>query len=695
MRRSFLFHLSSIIAAFTFLTGANATYFPFGRLTANLTQPGLATDYRASSSSQFASTPAATSGTDVLALAPVVENNTPLVVDPEVKALVDAGSVADFWIQLRQTANLAAMPQSITPAMQSTYVYNSMTTIASTSQSRVIAYLKGHGLKYESHWIVNSVLVFGASQADLSTLSTYPEVLEIKGRFFASLEKDENELTPAIQPSSVSSGMVTSQTNWGLDFTLAPQVWTTYNDKGSGIVVANIDTGVQWNHPALINQYRGTITGSSNYNWYVPTESSKSYCGGAAATAPCDWNSHGTHTMGTMVGDDGIPGDLGHHIGMAPQAEWVACMGCDSTTPGSECPDNSLTTCAEWVIAPTDLNGENPDPSKAPNIVNNSWSGSSSGDTWFQTFIQTWVAAGIFPAFSIGNSGPDCSTTRSPGDYPESLGSGAIDSTGLIAYYSGIGPGGFGVLKPDLVAPGSNIISSINNGGYGTKSGTSMASPHTAGAVALLWSAVPALKGKVADTISLLHMTANPNTPDSGSCGGPTPDSSPNYTYGYGYLDAMALVTSGLGIAPTLSFVQGFGKIYANAPANFSIQVLNPPEGTAYPQTRLNVTMKNASVTGISSFDYFDGSAWVPLTLVQSGPDVIGFIGQETGFIMDKGYNQTINFRITWSNPTTYQIIFQLVDLAVPGHVLANLGTTATVNMYSYILPVIMNDSPF
>src|SRR5206468_1046938 len=196
------------------------------------------------------------------------------------------------------------------------------------------------------------------------------------------------------------------------------------------IVVANIDTGVQFDHPALVRQYRGNNgdgTFDHNYNWFDPA----SVCG-FPSVAPCDNVFHGTHTMGTMVGDDGA----GNQIGVAPAARWIAAKGCESDS----CTVASLLAAGQWVLAPTDLNGQNPRPDLRPHIVNNSWGG-GSGDPFFQSTVQAWVAAGMFPAFANGNNGQfGCGSASSPGDYPESYGVGAYDINNTIAFFSGRGP---------------------------------------------------------------------------------------------------------------------------------------------------------------------------------------------------------------------------------------------------------------
>ncbi len=232
--------------------------------------------------------------------------------------------------------------------------------------------------------------------------------------------------------------------------------------------------------------------------------------------------------MGTMVGDDDP--SLSYQVGMAPNAKWIACKGCESNS----CSDFALNTCADWILAPGGSTANRPD------VVNNSWGG-SGGDTWYRAKVQAWVAAGIFPAFSAGNAGSSCSTLGSPGDYQESFASAAHDSGSSIASFSSRGASAFGhdpYTKPNIASPGVNICSSVPTNNWSCSySGTSMASPHTAGAVALLWSCNPSLVGQVDATFQALQNSAG--TPPAGNCGAP-PDGQGNYTFGYGYLNVLA-----------------------------------------------------------------------------------------------------------------------------------------------------------
>jgi hypothetical protein len=242
--------------------------------------------------------------------------------------------------------------------------------------------------------------------------------------------------------------------------------------------------------------------------------------------------------MGTMIADDD-PG-LTYIAGMAPDAQWIACKGCESYS----CSDYALNTCADWILAPDD------NPDNRPHIVNNSWGG-WGGDSWYLGKVNAWRAAGIFPAFSAGNN-YSCNSLGSPGDYQESFASASHMSNRNISSFSSKGPSYFGhepYTKPNISAPGDYICSTVPTNGWDCSySGTSMASPHSAGAVALLWSCDPSLIGQIDATFELLQDTAD--TPPAGSCGAP-PDGEGNYTFGYGYLNVLAAGNEVCGGGPT------------------------------------------------------------------------------------------------------------------------------------------------
>jgi len=389
----------------------------------------------------------------------------------------------------------------------------------------VIGYAVKHGLDYASMLTTNSVFIRGGNLDAARDLAALPGVAYLR------LERI-TVLDPIIDTGK--PGLPEAITDWGITDTKANQVWSQFGVRGGGIKVANIDTGVQWNHPALVNQFACPGDPTNAACWRDPSN----ICAGGSA---CDNNGHGTHTMGTMVAKDDPA--LTYIAGMAPDATWIACKGCES----SSCTDFALNTCADWLLQP----GGNPD--NRPNVVNNSWGG-GGGDNWYQVKVQAWRASGIFPAFSAGNSGSGCSTLGSPGDYQESMGSAAHDSSRTVASFSSRGPSStFGhdpYTKPNISAPGVSICSTVPTDGWSCGySGTSMASPHTAGAVALLWSGCPALVGQMAATFEILQN--NSDVAPAGNCSAP-PDGQGNYTYGYGYLNALSAISQCIGGTGTL-----------------------------------------------------------------------------------------------------------------------------------------------
>jgi len=318
-----------------------------------------------------------------------------------------------------------------------------------------------------------------------------------------------------------------------------------------------------------VDAYRGNLGGGvfeHNYNWGSLYGNAPDRC--PDPDVPCDFDGHGSHTMGTMIGGDGN-GPFDMDIGMAPDAQWMACMGCETPTAGgTECSDAALTGCAEWMLAPLDLNGENPDPTMAPDIVNNSWGGGGEDD-WYYSYIEAWNAANIIPVFSAGNAGPNCDTLGSPGNYDNVIGVGGTDSSDHNYTYSSRGPGSgtgvFAVQKPDIAAPGEGVLSSVQSGDgdYASFGGTSMAAPHVAGLSALLRAVDPTLDRETIWDIITTSAVTDTLSIKNGSWCGAGPDF-PNYVFGYGRIDAFASVQTALegldipwlSVSPTSGVIQ-------------------------------------------------------------------------------------------------------------------------------------------
>jgi hypothetical protein len=437
---------------------------------------------------------------------------------------------ADYIVRFADQADLSAA-YSMDWDARGDFVYQTLLEKAANSQVNAKTILAKDGLKFQTFIGGNELYVWSGSQIAASALAALPEVGFIRAARTYTID-------PVVETQAFSSiawagdylaknALTTvgngaeAVTDWGILDTKADQFWTAFTVQGDGIVVANIDTGVQWNHPALDQSFKCGTNPSDPACWDDPSN----ICGGSA----CDNHGHGTHTMGTMVADDDP--SLTYIAGMAPNAQWIACKGCESST----CSAFALIACADWILAPDD------NPANRPDVVNNSW-GDVGGDPWYQTYVQAWVAAGIFPAFSAGNSGSSCSTLGSPGDYQESFGSAAHDINRNIASFSSRGPsqmfGDEPYTKPNISAPGVSVCSSVPTNSWSCGySGTSMASPHSAGAVALLWSCNPDLVGQVDLTFQILQ--DNTDAAPGGNCGAPS-DGEGNYTFGYGYLNVLA-----------------------------------------------------------------------------------------------------------------------------------------------------------
>lgn len=463
----------------------------------------------------------------VLLLVPVGANarsgtpSTGAYVDPTVLTDVSDGGQTTAWVLLRPKANLKRASKIEDWDERGRFVYDTLTKKAENTQNGLRKLLEKRGVAYQPFWIVNAIQVT-ADEAVIGELARQPEV----ERILPPQVYHVPEPTPGVNQATIQS------VEWGIDRINAPDVWSTFGVRGEGIVVASIDTGVQFDHPALVEHYRGNLGGSfnHNYNWFDPTK----VCGDPSLV-PCDNNDHGTHVTGTMVGDDGGT----NQIGVAPGAKWIAAKGCVSRA----CTTSDVLAAGQWLLAPTELDGENPRPDLRPHIINNSWGG-GGGDPFYQGIVDAWIASGIFPMFANGNSGPSCSSAGSPGDYVATYSAGAFGIDNAIAGFSSRGASAFGgEVKPNIAAPGVDIRSSVPGNGYDEFNGTSMASPHVAGAIALLWSAKPSLIGNVNATRNILDQTAI-DTEDL-QCGGTAAD---NNVFGEGRLDVFAAVTAAMSI---------------------------------------------------------------------------------------------------------------------------------------------------
>lgn len=426
-------------------------------------------------------------------------------------------------------------------------LYQDLVKNAKQSQAPLLQMIQSKGFKTKSYYITNMIFVENATQELMKQLQQRSEVRKVSLNQPFQVKMLPKSNAGIFQNEGIEPGIVAIG---------ADQVWNM-NIKGQNIVIAGQDTGVQWDHPALIRQYRGTTARGVNhdYNWHDAIHKKENRlprgnrCG-YDVKVPCDDQGHGTHTMGTMVGDDGA----NNKIGVAPGAKWMACRNMDAGvgTPAS------YIECFEYFFAPYPY-GADPltagKTSMAPHVINNSWGCPTSegcqGDE-FLPVLEKLYTAGVMVVASAGNEGPGCGTINAPPATHTTLTlsvGAASASNGGIANFSSRGPSKFdGGIGPDIVAPGVGVRSSVPGNRYeGGWSGTSMAGPHVAGMVALIWSAKPALIGQIDQTTKLILATATPKQATQ-TCGGVSGAQIPNQVYGYGMVNVLKAIQTGFRI---------------------------------------------------------------------------------------------------------------------------------------------------
>ncbi|MBK6767247.1 MAG: S8 family serine peptidase [bacterium] len=314
---------------------------------------------------------------------------------------------------------------------------------------------------------------------------------------------------------------------------------------GQGVLIGILDTGVDGSHPALAARWRGNFALASEC-WLDVVGTNPDF--------PVDSNSHGTHVMGTMCGREIDGNGDTITVGSAPDAQWIACNAIDQSTSGDL--NNDIIDAFQWFANP---DGNSATLDDVPDVVQNSWGVNEDlagytecWDLW-NTVIVNLEALGVVVTFSAGNEASE--GLRSPAIHELSevqmFAVGAVDAQAnaeppyAIARFSSLGPSPCDGthIKPELVAPGVNINSSVPGGGYsGSFSGTSMAGPHVAGIVALMRQACPHC-----DPITIKQALLNTAIDD-----GYGPLGNDN-TFGYGFIDGFAAVQA----VSTLGYLTG------------------------------------------------------------------------------------------------------------------------------------------
>lgn len=403
-------------------------------------------------------------------------------------------------------------------------VYQQLVEKARTSQAALRQPLDRLGFPVRSYYLENALEVRGGPLVRW-WLERRPEVDRVL---------DSPVLRPLPEAPAESTGdrIPLNGVPWNLTMIGADRVWEEFGATGQGILIGQADSGAQGDHIELADSYRGR-SGDNDYNWYDPWYGSP---------APVDIGGHGTHTLGTVVGNQ---------VGVAPDAEWIGCVNL-ARNLGSPA---YYLNCMEFLLAPFPQDGDpqtDGRPEMGAHILNNSWGcppleGCDAGA--LLPAVEALRAAGVFVVSSAGNDGSaGCETISAPISLYDAVYSvGAIDSSGSLAEFSSTGPvtiDGSQRIKPDITAPGVDVLSAFPGDGYALLSGTSMAGPHVVGVVALMWSANPDMIGDIDRTEQILNETA-------AAYNGPLPAcaaaSRPNNGVGYGVLDAYEAVKKAVG----------------------------------------------------------------------------------------------------------------------------------------------------
>ena len=447
------------------------------------------------------------------------------------------GQQAEFLVVLADQADLSGAAALPTKNEKGRFVHDALWNKSQATQGPLLQWLSERGIEHQSFYIVNAILVKGSLEI-AEALAARQDVARVEGN--PQIRNSLPQPAPATDASSQPAAPETIEP--GINYTHAPSVWAL-GFTGQNIVVASADTGVRWTHNALKPHYRGWdgVTADHNYNWHDSIHTGGGVCG-PDSPQPCDDYFHGSHTTGTAIGDDGGA----NQIGMAPGAKWIACRNMDV---GVGTPTRYIE-CMEWFLAPYPVGGGQGDPTKAPDITINSWSCPPSegcSANTLQAAVAAQAAAGIMMVSAAQNYGPSCSTVEDPpGIYAETYSVGALNTgTDTIASFSSRGPvtvDGSNRTKPDISAPGTSTRSASNSSdnAYTFADGTSMATPHIAGAMALLWSAIPSLQNQIDPSRAALNNAAVHIATNQCSSSG-----TPNNVFGWGRVDILAAVTSG------------------------------------------------------------------------------------------------------------------------------------------------------
>lgn len=566
-------------------------------------------------------------------------------IDPVLLQEMNDGRYSEFLVIFKEQPSTDAARSLWKKEDKGRFVYKKLSETATGTQKIALGLVQEKAKNYKSFWIINAIWAEGNLEL-ASELAKLPEVKEIQSNPKVHFEEPVRE--------QYAGGL--RAIAWGITNIKANEVHYL-GFTGQGVVIGGQDTGYEWSNSSLKSKYSGwnstASTVNHNFNWHdaIHANAKQNSCGFNSPT-PCDDNGHGTHTMGTMVGEN-----TKDTFGVAPGAKWIACRNMDN---GDGTPATYIE-CFEWFVAPYDLNGLNPKPELAPHVINNSWScpaseGCNLGNyATMNAVINNVRNAGIVVAVSAGNSGPNCFTISAPpAIFDGSFSVGATNVNDSIAAFSSRGPvraDSSYRMKPNVSAPGVGVFSCLRNGAFASLSGTSMAAPHVTGAVALMISANPYLAGQVDLIEQILESTAR-KKPFEQICGNVSGTTFPNNTFGYGIIDAYEAVRKSIIIRPVKVLSV---KAWHDSPDNYLLW--NSSHGGSLNHFEIQYSTDNKTFKTIGS---------VPYSPILNGQGTYKFVHQKPGYgihfyvlkLVDINgnyeYSDTVSIQVPEENSTIF-----------------------------------------